>query len=321
MPHKQNRIWQGLVALYVVLALVASVGALELSYGPSLAAHVPPFAPAVAAAERHRVQPGAIPPSGVESIIPLGRSSLRVPILEYHYVRVVDYRRDVMGYNLSVTPADFKAQMDWLYAHGYHPVTFADLRAYFAGRQPLPARPVVLTFDDGYQNFWTSAEPILLAHGFRSVSYVVPGFWNNAFYMSPQEVQVLDRSGMVEIGSHTMNHADLATAGPSIRAYQLSVSKSVLEQLLGHPVLDFCYPSGKFNAAAAAAVGAAGYQTATTQVPGMALSWAGRLTWPRVRVAGGEKLADFIANLGRPEPAVDILVAPSPQPAPGSGAF
>ena len=142
----------------------------------------------------------------------------------------------------------------------------------------------------------------------------MPGFWGQAWYMTPQEVQVLDASGMVEIASHTMNHANIASASPATRAYQLDVSKAMLEKLLGHPVLDFCYPSGKFNVAATAAVEAAGYQTGTTEVPGAILSWTTRLIWPRVRVGGGENLATFVQNLGRPEPTVDIVVEPSPPP-------
>jgi hypothetical protein len=107
------------------------------------------------------VEPGPT----TESVIPLGRSGIRVPILEYHYIRVNPNPRDQLGFNLSVTPTNFSAQMDWLASHGYHPITFDDLHAYFEGKEPLPARPVVLTFDDGYLDFFTTAFPILQAHG------------------------------------------------------------------------------------------------------------------------------------------------------------
>lgn len=315
---KHDRIWQALVGLYTALAVVAGVGAVTSEFGAT-AARLPQLASPAAASE-HRPVAGAIAPSQLEAFIPLGRPAIRVPILEYHYVRVVTNRSDWLGFNLSVTPTDFSAQMDWLAAHDYHPVTFDDVRAYFAGKQPLPGRPVVLTFDDGYQNFWNVAEPILLAHSFKAVAYVVPGFWGQSPYMSPQEIVDLDQSGMVEIASHTMNHVNLVTASPANRAYQLGASMSTLERLLGHDVVDFCYPSGKVNAAAIAAVGAAGYQTATTEMPGITLTWATRLAWPRVYVRGGEKLATFVQYLGQPEPAETVLVAPSPVPTSQSGA-
>src|SRR5581483_10744436 len=91
--------------------------------------------------------PKADPPAPV---VPLGRAALRVPILMYHYIRVNPVPGDQLGFNLSVTPDDFRAQMDWLAANGYHPVDFNDLRDYWAGRAPLPERPIILTFDDGY---------------------------------------------------------------------------------------------------------------------------------------------------------------------------
>lgn len=313
---KRRAIWPALVALYAVLAIVAGAGALTSEFGQR-PARVPQLAPAVSASERGRPQLASLPP-GYEAVIPLGRLEVRVPILEYHYVRVVNKAKDLLGYNLSVTPGEFTAQMDWLAAHDYHPVTLDDVRAYFEGRRSLPGKPVVLTFDDGYQNFWTVAEPILLAHGFKAVSYVVPGFWGRGWYMSPEEVQTLDASGMVEIASHTMNHADVATASPLTRAFQLEASRQALEQLLGHPVLDFCYPSGRFNLAAVAAVEAAGYQTATTEMPGTILTWTSRLTWPRVRVSGGEALAAFVIDLGPTEPTVTVAAPPSPIPPSGA---
>lgn len=258
--------------------------------------------------------PPATSPSSptTDAVIPLGRRAVRVPILEYHYIRVNPNPRDRLGFNLSVTPANFSAQMDWLASHGYHTVTFDDLRAYFQGRTELPARPVVLTFDDGYQDFFTTAFPILQAHGFKAVSYIVPGFLDWSAYLTQAEVIQLDASGLVEIGSHTVHHVNLARSSPAAQTYELQASESALAHLLGHSVLDFCYPSGRFNAAVIAAVGKAGYVTATTEMPGTELAWSTRLMWPRVRVSGGESLQVFVAYLGQPEPSVLQSAPPSP---------
>jgi peptidoglycan/xylan/chitin deacetylase (PgdA/CDA1 family) len=241
-------------------------------------------------------------------VIRPGRLSLHVPILEYHYIRVNPNPRDRLGFNLSVTPANFRAQMSWLSAHQYHAIDLAELRGYFAGQVYLPSRPVVLTFDDGYEDFYATAWPILRALGFPAVSYVVPGFLGRRGYLTAGQVVQLDRAG-VEIGSHTVHHLDLTSADPLTLRIELEASKSDLEQLLGHPVLDFCYPSGRFDAAVEAAVEAAGYQSATTEQPGTSHSWAGRLAWTRVRVAGGEQLSAFRASLGPSDPA-DLVTTP-----------
>lgn len=250
-------------------------------------------------------------------VIPLGRAAIRVPILQYHYIRVNPNPSDRLGYALSVTPQDFAAQMDWLAAHGYHPVNFTDLHAYFAGETPLPSRPVILTFDDGYRDFFTTAFPILRAHGFKSVSYLVSGFFGRTHYMTPADVIELQATGLVEFGSHTVTHVDLNKVSAAELAYQLGASKASLTALLGEPVVDFCYPSGKFDQAVVTAVAAARYDTATTELPGVELSWSTRFAWPRVRVAGDESLSLFAKNLGKPEPTVfdKGFVFPTPTPA------
>jgi peptidoglycan/xylan/chitin deacetylase (PgdA/CDA1 family) len=247
-----------------------------------------------------------------QQIIPPGRPSISVPILMYHYIRYYGGDDPVLT-DLSVTPEELRQQMDWLAANSYHPVDFRDLRAYLAGQRALPSRPVVLTFDDGYADFYTTAYPILAEHGFRAVSYVVSGFVGNPGYMSATQIVSLDREG-VEIASHTMSHVDLTRSSPDELVQQLQQPKAYLQSLLGHPVVDFCYPSGRFNAEVVQAVAAAGYQTATTTQPGNDHSLSNALLWGRVRVRSHEPMDTYISNLGPEEPAVDVWIDPFPAP-------
>jgi peptidoglycan/xylan/chitin deacetylase (PgdA/CDA1 family) len=223
-----------------------------------------------------------------------GANAINVPILTYHYIRVNPDRNDRMGFALSVTPSDFAAQMEWLAESGYHPITTEDLYAYLAGAQGLPSKPVILTFDDGYADFYTTALPILRSHDFRAVSYVVSGFVGVAGYMTSAQVREADRSG-IEIGSHTVNHANLANLSAGGVWSQITQSKLFLEQVVGHPVVSFCYPSGKFTSAVASAVAAAGYHDATTTRFGYSYTLANRYVWSRLRVSGGEPLGQFAA--------------------------
>jgi peptidoglycan/xylan/chitin deacetylase (PgdA/CDA1 family) len=242
-------------------------------------------------------------------VVPAGRATLRVPTFMYHYIRVNPNRNDTLGFNLSVAPDDFRKQMDALRDRGYHPVTFNEMRAYWTTQQPLPSKPVVLTFDDGYLDFFTTAYPILKDHGFKSVSYVVPGFLNGPNYMSTPQVVQLDSEGLVEFASHTVAHVDLTKSSASQVTSQLTESKRALEQMLNHPVLDFCYPSGMYNSSVVAAVQAAGYQTGTTTQPGLVHSMSDRYVWTRQRVNGGETLAAFLNDLGQEEPTITIVRA------------
>ena len=239
-------------------------------------------------------------------VVPVGRRNITLPILMYHYVRnPPSMRNDLLGYRLSVSPADFTAQMDWLTAHGFHTVDFNDVRAYFAGRQPLPANPVVLTFDDGYADLYSNAYPILTAHGFKAVAYIVSGFVGQPHYVTPGQLVQMDQNG-IQIASHTVDHANLARSSGASLMHELVDSKRSLENLLGHPVVDFAYPSGQFNAQAVAAVERVGYDTAVTTLFSVDHSMADRYVWTRVRVGGGESLTDFASSLGKPMPSTTI---------------
>jgi peptidoglycan/xylan/chitin deacetylase (PgdA/CDA1 family) len=228
------------------------------------------------------------------NMLPPGPHAINVPILTYHYIRVNPDRNDRLGFALSVTPGDFAAQMDWLAQSGYHPITTEDLFAYLAGAQSLPSKPVILTFDDGYADFYTTALPILRSHDFRGVAYVVSGFVGTSGYMTAAQVREADRSG-IEIGSHTVSHANLASLSAAAVRTQLVQSKSFLESVVEHPVVSFCYPSGKYTAAVASAVADAGFHDATTTRYGYSYTLANRYVWSRLRVSGGEPLEAFAA--------------------------
>jgi peptidoglycan/xylan/chitin deacetylase (PgdA/CDA1 family) len=241
-------------------------------------------------------------------VVPVGRVNITLPILMYHYIRQPPpMRADWLGYKLSVSPADFTAQVDSLWANGYHPVDFNDVRAYFGGKQPLPPKPVVITFDDGYADLFTTAYPILARHRFKAVAYIVSGFVGRPGYVTADQVVQLDHSG-VEIGSHTVDHPDLARSSAGSTRRQLVDSKQWLEHLVGHSVLDFAYPSGKFNPQVVAEVQRAGYDTAVTTVDSVEHTFGDRYMWTRIRVGGGESMADFTKNLGTPMPSRTITV-------------
>lgn len=242
-------------------------------------------------------------------VVPVGRRNITLPILMYHYIRKPpSMRSDWMGYKLSVSPADFATQMDWLSRNGFHAVDFNDVRAYFAGGQPLPTRPVVITFDDGYADLYTTAFPILAGHDFKAVAYIVSSFVGWPGYATADQIVQMDHNG-IEIASHTVDHANLARSSVVSVRRELVESKRSLETMLGHPVLDFAYPSGQFNAMVVTEVKQAGYDTAVTTMESVDHSLADRFVWARVRVGGGESLADFGNHLGTPMPAITVTAA------------
>ena len=112
----------------------------------------------------------------VPLVLPTSAKPLRVPILMYHYVDAAPPPAGPYAAGLTIPTAQFRAQMNYLAAGGYHPVTLQQIYAAMAGLSSLPAKPVALTFDDGGLDDYTSAFPILQSHRFVATFFVITGF-------------------------------------------------------------------------------------------------------------------------------------------------
>jgi peptidoglycan/xylan/chitin deacetylase (PgdA/CDA1 family) len=228
-------------------------------------------------------------------------SCLDVPILVYHYIRIADNPKDPLGWSLSVTPREFQAQMDWLHAAGGHPVTMEQLMVALNGGAALPSHPVVLTFDDGHDDFATAAAPILARNGFVGINYVVTGFIGRSAYMTASQVQSVAAMGMV-IGAHTVDHVNLVAMSAQLATTEIEASKAGLEHLVGHAVLDFAYPYGDVNDSVASLVAQAGFRDAVTMNYGTAQCGSQRFVLHRIRVVGSDSVWSFAGKAGVESP-------------------
>ena len=238
---------------------------------------------------------------------------ISLPILYYHYIRINPDPRDTLGFQLSVTPNNFQAQMDWLKAAGAHPVTLAQMMAALQGGPALPSRAVVLTFDDGHDDFATQAVPVLMREHFVATSYVVPGFLGTPAYMSQQQVQEVAADGMV-VAAHTVHHVNLTKVPAAVAENEIRSSKALLEQLIGQPVPDFAYPYGSMNASIAAMVSQAGFRDAAATTWGTSQCMSNAFALHRFEVLGSSSLASFASLAGVPAPPPN-WVDPGPPPA------
>ncbi|MBO0745861.1 MAG: polysaccharide deacetylase family protein, partial [Candidatus Dormibacteraeota bacterium] len=239
------------------------------------------------------------------AIVVRGLGTVHVPILMYHYIGQVapGNPNPQLAAGLTVSPGMFQQQMAWLAANGYHPITMAMLCGYLQGANDLPAKPVALTFDDGYADFYTNAFPILSQYHFTATTFIISGFIDdaNGHSMRSWQLRAINQAG-IEIGAHTFNHLDLTTLSPAQVQNELGPPKATLEKLIGKPVLDFAYPAGRYNSSVVAAVQAAGYESAVTTQPGTTHAWADRFTWTRQEVTGTESLTAFTQQLGPTDP-------------------
>jgi peptidoglycan/xylan/chitin deacetylase (PgdA/CDA1 family) len=173
--------------------------------------------------------------------------------------------------SLTVTPADFAAQMRWLHAHGFHAITQQQLFAALEQGKRLPAKPVVITFDDGYRDVLANAAPVLERLGMPATAYVITGriSGSDVSFLSWAQLKALEQNG-VQIGSHTVSHAELPRLTDPAALQELIQSRLALERHLGHPVQWFAYPAGRFDERTEALVRQAGYVLAVTTEPGSA---------------------------------------------------
>ncbi|MBI2942121.1 MAG: polysaccharide deacetylase family protein, partial [Chloroflexi bacterium] len=239
---------------------------------------------------------------------PVRQPYLHVPILMYHYIRDNPDPTDILGARLSISPRDFAAQMRFLAERGYQPVGLDALLEERTADRRLPRKPVVLTFDDGYADAFTAAFPVLQQRRFPATFYVATDLVGLRGHLTWPQVRALADAGM-EIGSHTIGHADLPSLPLTLLRRELNESRRLLERGTGRPVKHFSYPSGRVDDRVRQETQAAGYQTAvTTQYRvygGIEDLWL----LPRVRVLGRASLYEYALMLGE-----DPTGLPTPTP-------
>jgi peptidoglycan/xylan/chitin deacetylase (PgdA/CDA1 family) len=186
-----------------------------------------------------------------------------VPILEYHVLGAP--AADAPYPELYVSRPDFRAEMDWLDSHGFQAVTLEQVQGAWYESATLPPKPVVISFDDGYRPQFTFALPQLRAHGWAGVLNLKAE--GSDLYGS--NVRAMIAAGW-ELASHTIDHSDLTTLDATALRREVTGSRRILQREYGVPVANFCYPAGQYDDAVIAAVEAAGYRGATTEIPGYA---------------------------------------------------
>jgi peptidoglycan/xylan/chitin deacetylase (PgdA/CDA1 family) len=242
----------------------------------------------------------SVPPGTVLDLDAAGRRRMRIPpVLMYHSICASEHPDP---HRIRVAPDRLDRHLRLLRRLGLRGVSLAELLD--AERRGAAEGLVGLTFDDGYADFVEHAMPVLARHGVTATLYVVAGLLGgeNAWDDGPR-LGLLDADGVRsvtaaghEVGSHTMTHADLRGLDAGLLRHEVGESRRVLEDLLQTEVPGFCYPWGRFDAAAADAVRAAGYDHACVTgdfAPG------DRFTLPRAYVAPGDSAPRLLAKLAR----------------------
>lgn len=188
-------------------------------------------------------------------------ASINVPILVYHIVRPT-YPDDSQAVRtLALTPETFDAQMIYLARAGYHVISFAALEDYFKYHTPLPEKPVILSFDDGWRDQFTYAFPLLTKNHYSATFFVFTHSIGRPGFLSWKDLEMMRDAGMT-IGSHSLSHPYLTRVATSTLWSEINDSKRILEQHLSMAIHEFAFPFGRYNSAIVAMVKEAGYYSA-----------------------------------------------------------
>lgn len=201
----------------------------------------------------------ASPKPMTASMVADSENGTKVLVLNYHKV-------DNMNISLSVLPEDFDRQMKYLSENGYHTITPDELYDSLASNAELPENPVLITFDDGYEDNYVYAYPILQKYGFKGTIFVITSFLdkNMKNYVTWEQAEEMEASGTISIQSHTVTHSSMTELSDEQLRHELADSKQAIESHLNKPIHFIAYPTGTYNLHIAQLVKEAGYDGAFT---------------------------------------------------------
>lgn len=214
-------------------------------------------------------------------------TTTKIPILMYHSIA---YQK---GNILRVPQDKFAAEMKWLYDNGYKTLTLDELYDGISNNKPFPEKSVCITFDDGYNDNYFSAFPVLKQYKFKATVFMITDKIDDVYdgYLTSAQLKEMDKNGM-QIECHTVDHKDLDTLPYKKQLSELSDSKSKLEALLGRKVDYIAYPSGKYDDNTLKAAKEVGYKICFKMNGGIGQIGDNVYEFPRTFV--GDDLQDFI---------------------------
>ncbi len=273
-------------------------------------------------------EPAQIDPTAVLTPIPIAppesdgvTRTADAPILMYHYISTAPSAQDRIRYGLSVPPEMFEAQLKLLHDNGFTTITLRDLYEYLAVGTPLPEKPILLTFDDGYVDNYTNAFRILQKYGMSGTFFVLTGKADagDPAYLSWDMIQEMSKAGM-DIQLHSRDHLDMRNRSYDWLVFQIIGGRQSIEGHTGKPVIFIAYPSGKYDANVQRFLANTNFWAAVTTAFGTSHVLKDALLWDRVRIAGQLRLQDFARLLGiddtiqrsMPQPTITPTTTPRP---------
>jgi peptidoglycan/xylan/chitin deacetylase (PgdA/CDA1 family) len=214
---------------------------------------------------------------------------VRLPVLMYHHVQTEEAAKANKQTGLTTFSDFFQKQMQYLKDKGYNVATMNDLVNFFDNGTQIPAKSVLITFDDGYGDFATDAFPILQSFDFKATVFSPSGLMNNPGYLSWDQTSSMN--GSILFANHTWSHKNVGGTVSEMQ-YEISTADTQLsEHGLNSPKV-FAYPFGLDSSASEKFLTSLEYKAAFTTIPGNILCKEQRLSLPRIRI-GSTSLSSY----------------------------
>ena len=213
----------------------------------------------------------------------------------YHYISIPPEDADVYRTDLSVTPDKFRAQMQYLADYGHTPIDLYTLSRAITNHEPLPPKPVLLTFDDGYLDNYQNAYPILQQFGFVGTFFIPTEFIdsNRLGYMTWPMIEEMAATGH-RFEPHSRTHPDLRDRDDAYLLWEILGPQETLAHHIGYTPRYFSYPSGRYDENVLAMMQRLDFWGAVTTFGDDELGFGNRFAWPRLRVRFDTSLSEFI---------------------------
>jgi len=226
---------------------------------------------------------------------------IKIPIITYHYVEHIIDPEDTKRRSLTTSPYALEQSMKALNNAGYSTHFVREIPRILYDQVPYSTRSAFLTFDDGYDNFYSIVLPLLKKYNVKATLFVINNYVGRTGFVNKQELEEIRDSGLVEIAAHTMDHAYLKDAPKDYALREMAQSKKDLEQRLGIKVFSIAYPYGAFTAETAELAKKVPFAVAVSVIPGVMQSKDNLYYLSRLRsgVVGGSSIVQVLESINK----------------------
>jgi peptidoglycan/xylan/chitin deacetylase (PgdA/CDA1 family) len=210
-----------------------------------------------------------MPKNASISAIATDSPQFRLPIIMFHYVEYIKDIGDLIRRKLNISPYIFEKELEELDNNNYTTYFVRDIPNIFEKKIEYASKSAVLSFDDGYEDFYSVVFPLLKKYQKKATVYIIVNYIGRKGFLNEEEINELISSGLVEIGCHTLNHAYLQNMSYDAAKKEIFECKEELSSRFKIKIETFAYPYGAFSKETVDIVKEASFSAAVSVIPGI----------------------------------------------------